>query len=355
MNLVELIVLVVLVAGGVWAVARFHLQGEDLSAFDGPSGERFSRGAAPGPEIQAVIASLGGVRKLLAGVPMRQRTAVLRKYMDDIFADRVLDASFTAVDAGGVPAEWVLAPGADPSRRLLYIHGGAFIMGSPRSHRTLTSQFSALTGGAVLAIDYRLMPEHRRRAGIEDCRSAYRWMLDHGPMGDAPALAVFVAGDSAGGNLTLVTLQRARDAGLPMPAAAVCLSPAVDFSLSGRSVVVNEEADPVFTVKLLRWFGELYLSEPELYMTPGVSPLVGDFTGLPPLLFQVGTKEMLLDDSTRAAAKAHAAGVSVQLDVFDRMPHVFQALPQYAETRIADANLFEFLARHAGWVGRYAA
>ena len=115
---------------------------------------------------------------------MRQRNAVLRKYMDDIFADRdARTCSITPVDCAGVPGEWVLAPGADPARRTLYIHGGAFMMGSPKSHRTLTSRFSELTGGAVLAIDYRLMPEHPRRAGIEDCRNAYRWMLEHGPQG----------------------------------------------------------------------------------------------------------------------------------------------------------------------------
>jgi acetyl esterase/lipase len=250
-----------------------------------------------------------------------------------------------------VPAEWLDVPESAPERVILYLHGGAFAFRLPKLQTAMVARWCRSLGARALMPRYRLAPENPFPAGADDCLAAYRWLLEH--CGDPNHIVV--AGDSAGGNLTLVTLQRARDAGLPMPAAAVCISPAVDFSLSGRSAVVNEEADPVFTAKLLRWFGELYLSEPELYMNPGVSPLVGDFTGLPPLLFQVGTKEMLLDDSTRAAAKAHAAGVSVQLDVFDRMPHVFQAIPQYAETRIADANLFEFLARHAGWVRRYEA
>jgi acetyl esterase/lipase len=356
MNLVELIVLVVLVAGGVWAVARFHLQGEDLSAFDGPSGERFSRGDAPGPEIQAVIASLGGVRKLLAGVPMRQRTAVLRKYMDDIFADRVLDASFTAVDAGGVPAEWVLAPGADPSRRLLYIHGGAFIMGSPRSHRTLTSQFSALTGGAVLAIDYRLMPEHRRRAGIDDCRAAYRWMLEHGPQGAAPSSALFVAGDSAGGNLTLSLIQWVRDQRLRAPDAAVALSPLTDATLSSPSLRSNVRSDamlgPLFGPMaripnvLLLWFG--WMQTRINPSDPVISPLRGNLAGLPPVLLQASEVEMLRDDSQRYANRARQAGSPVRLQRWDHMVHVWQIFnPELPEAREALAEIGKFLQANA--------
>ena len=181
--MLELTLVVMVVIGGVWAVAVFHLRGADMSAFDRPVGERFSRGDAPGPEIQAVIASLGGIRELLKGVPMRQRNAVLRKYMDGIFADRVLDVSITAVDCAGVPAEWVLAPGADPQRRTLYIHGGAFMMGSPKSHRTLTSRFSAADwrrgAGHRLPADARAPAP----AGIDDCRGAYRWLLEHGAAG----------------------------------------------------------------------------------------------------------------------------------------------------------------------------
>jgi ABC-type sugar transport system ATPase subunit len=172
----------------------------------------------------ALFSSLTVAQNIM--LPMREHTAALRKYMDEIFANRSFDARFVPADAGGVRAEWVLSPGADPARRTLYIHGGAFMMGSPRSHRTLTTRFSAMTGGAVLAIDYRLMPEHPRRAGIEDCRRAYRWLLANGPDGAAPAQAMFVAGDSAGGNLTLSLIAWARDTGLRAPDAAVALSPA---------------------------------------------------------------------------------------------------------------------------------
>ncbi len=335
----------------VWAVARFHLRGDDLSAFDRPTGERFARDT-PGAEIAAVVQSLGKVPLLLQGVPMRQRNAVLRKYMDEIFADRVFDASFTAVDAGGVPGEWVLAPGADPARRTLYIHGGAFMMGSPRSHRTLTSQFSLLTGGAVLAIDYRLMPEHRRSAGIEDCRSAYRWILEHGPTGAAPAQTVFVAGDSAGGNLTLSLIQWVRDQRLRAPDAAVALSPLTDATLAGPSLRTHVDSDPMLGPlfgpmaripnTLLLWIG--WIQTRINPRDPVISPLRGDLAGLPPVLLQASEAEMLFDDSQRYANRAQAAGSQVRLQRWTHMVHVWQIFnPELPEAREALAEIGKFL------------
>ena len=350
--MLELTLVVMVVIGGVWAVAVFHLRGADMSAFDRPVGERFSRGDAPGPEIQAVIASLGGIRELLKGVPMRQRNAVLRKYMDGIFADRVLDVSITAVDCAGVPAEWVLAPGADPQRRTLYIHGGAFMMGSPKSHRTLTSRFSELTGGAVLAIDYRLMPEHPRQAGIDDCRGAYRWLLEHGPQGEAPASVVFVAGDSAGGNLTLSLINWVRDQGLRAPDAAVALSPLTDATLSSPSMRANVHSDPMLgplfgsmarvPQALLLWFGWLQTRiKPN---DPLISPLRADLSRLPPVLVQASEVEMLFDDSQRYVNRAQAAGSPVRLQRWNHMVHVWQIFnPELTEAREALAEIGKFL------------
>jgi acetyl esterase/lipase len=348
----ELILVIVVVVGGLWAVAVFHLRGADMSAFDRPVGERFSRGDAPGSEIQAVIASLGGIRQVLEGVPMRQRNAVLRKYMDNIFSDRVLNVSITPVQCAGVPGEWVLAPGADPQRRTLYIHGGAFMMGSPKSHRTLTSRFSELTGGAVLAIDYRLMPEHPRRAGIEDCRSAYRWMLDHGPHGKAAATAVFVAGDSAGGNLTLSLINWVRDQGLRAPDAAVALSPLTDATLSSPSMRTNVRSDPMLgplfgsmarvPQALLLWFGWLQTRiKPN---DPLISPLRADLSRLPPVLVQASEVEMLFDDSQRYVNRAQAAGSPVRLQCWNHMVHVWQIFnPELSEARDALAEIGKFL------------
>jgi acetyl esterase/lipase len=332
------------------------LSGEDLSAFDRPTGERLGQGGPPGPEIQAVVASLGGVKKLLQGVPLRQRNTVLRKYMDEMFDDRQFNASFTPVDAHGVAGEWVLAPGVDSTRRTLYIHGGAFVMGSPRSHRTLTSQFSALTGGAVLAIDYRLMPENPRLAGIEDCRSAYRWLLDHGPQGAEAASAVFVAGDSAGGNLTLSLINWVRDQGLRAPDAAVALSPLTDATLASPSMRSNVKTDamlgPLFGPMariphvLLLWFG--WFQARINPRDPVISPLRGDLSRLPPVLLQASEIEMLIDDSRRYVNRAAAAGSPVTLQTWDHMVHVWQIFnPELPEARQALAEIGRFLNANA--------
>jgi acetyl esterase/lipase len=349
---IEVLLLIVVCAAVPWAVARWHLRGADLSAFDRPTGERFSSGDVPGAEIKAVIASLGGLREVLHGVPFRQRNAVLRKYMDELFAGRELNVRITPVDVGGVPGEWVLAPGADPSRRTLYIHGGAFVMGSPKSHRTLTSRFAELTGGAVLAIDYRLMPEHPRRAGIDDCRSAYRWLLEHGPDGALPATAVFVAGDSAGGNLALSLINWVRDEGLRAPDAVVALSPLTDATLSSPSLRKHVRTDPMLgplfgkmalvPQTLLLWFGWLQTRiKPN---DPIISPLRGDLSRLPPVLLQASEAEMLFDDSQRYVNRAQAAGSPVRLQRWNHMVHVWQIFnPELPEAREALAEIGRFL------------
>ena len=157
-----------------------------------------------------------------------------------------------------------------------------------------------------------------------------------------------IAGDSAGANLALATLQRIKAAGEPLPACAVLLAPVVDFTLSGRSLVTNAGCDAMLSLSDLVAFRALY-SPPERYLDPAVSPLFGDFQGLPPLLFQAGSHEMAVDESTRAAAKAHASGVKVELEIWDRMPHVFQAIASLPQAAQAAEHVRGFIARHAGW------
>ena len=338
----------------LWAVAFFYLRGKDLSAFDQPAGQRFLAGGAPSAEHNAVVASLGRAQALLDGLPRSRHIPVLREYLDAMFPDQDLLASFTRIDAGGVPAEWVLAPGADRARRLLYIHGGAFTMGSPRSHRRLTSRFSEITGGAVLAIDYRLMPEHPRMAGIEDCRTAYRWMLENGPSGPEPARAVFVAGDSAGGNLALSLIAWVRDQGLRPPDAAVALSPATDSTMGSPSLSANLPTDPM----LGPLFGRL-IRIPRTVMLwagwflnrirpsdPVISPVYGDLSRLPPVLVQASDAEMLRDDARRYVNRAVAAGSPARLQTWDHMVHVWQIFhPELAEGRQAFEEIRKFLAQ----------
>ena len=356
MALIE--VFLVFLAGVVawWFFAVVRLRGEDLSSFDYATGERFSGATEPGVEIRAVVASFAAVGIALRGVPYRRRNAALRQYMDQAFADRRHDAAFVPVQAQGVAGEWVLAPGADSARRTLYIHGGAFIAGSPTSHRTLTSRFSAMTGGAVLAIDYRLMPEHPRMAGIEDCRTAYRWMLEHGPNGPEPASAVFVAGDSAGGNLALALIAWVRDQGLRPADAVVALSPATDSTLASPSLRANVRSDallgPLFgplarvPQTMLLWFG--WIRNRINPRDPVVSPVYGDLSNLPPVLVQASEVEMLFDDSRRYVNRAQAAGSPVRLQTWNHMVHVWQIFnPELPEAREALEEIRKFLAAAA--------
>jgi acetyl esterase/lipase len=168
----------------------FRLRGQDLSTFDQPSGQRRTIDKAASQENKAVTASLMGIADALNRTPRSQHIALLRKHMDNMFPVLATTTQFTALDAAAVAAELVLAPNADGRRRLLYIHGGAYTLGSPKSHRRLTAKFSEIANAAGLAIDYRLMPEHPRLAGIEDCRAVYRWLMDNGPSGAGPASAI---------------------------------------------------------------------------------------------------------------------------------------------------------------------
>lgn len=240
---------------------------------------------------------------------------------------------------GDIPSEWVLAPGADADLRLLYLHGGGFVSGSGGYYLTLAAHLSAAAKCAVLLPDYRLAPEHRFPAGLEDCISAHEWMIANGPSGPAPARATFIAGDSAGGSLTLATLLALRDRGRPLPAGGIALSATTDLTLaSGSLQTVN---DPIISARTMPVFRDLYLGETDP-RNPLASPVFGDYRGTPPLLIQVGEHEMLRDDSIRVAKKACSDGILVKLEVWPGMFHVFQSheplLPEGKEAidRIAD-------------------
>jgi acetyl esterase/lipase len=230
------------------------------------------------------------------------------------------DVTSTTVSAGGVPAVWVTTPGIDEDRVVLYLHGGGYCLGSINTHRDLAQRVSRAAGARVLLIDYRLAPEHPHPAAVDDAMAAYRWLLNQGV---SPA-RLAIAGDSAGGGLTVATLVALRDAGVTLPAAAVCLSPWVDLEGIGESMTSKASVDPMIRVEPLRRLGKLYLGTHDP-RTPLAAPLYADLSGLPPLYIQVGTAETLLDDSTRIAERARKAGVTVTLEPWEDMIHVFQA------------------------------
>lgn len=227
----------------------------------------------------------------------------------------------TRMSLGGRPALLVEPVGKSEPGTILYFHGGSFSLGSPETALSLTGNLVVRTGMRAWSLDYRLAPEDPFPAGGEDALNAYRALLDDGL---DPTSIVF-AGDSAGGGLTVTTLLRAREAGLPMPAAIVAFSPGLDSSLTGDSLETREGIDPLFTRKALERTASMYRGDQNARQ-PLLSPAVyADATGFPPMLLQVGTNELLLDDATRMATRAIAAGVDVILDVTADVPHVFQA------------------------------
>ena len=250
----------------------------------------------------------------------------------------------TAVEHDLFAAEWIDVPQAQPDRALLYFHGGAFMFRSPTVHAAMLARCCSLLGARGLMVDYRLAPEHPFPAAPDDCHTAYRWLLAQG----LDPKSIVIGGDSAGANLALVTLQRINSAAEPLPACGVLLSPFADFSLSSPSLLSNEASDVMISLEAAVGLRALYAG-PERYLDPDVSPLFGDFTGLPPLLLQASSTEMLLDDARRTAARADACGVPVQLEIWRGMPHVFQAMQMLPQSGAAIAGIARFIGQHTGW------
>jgi epsilon-lactone hydrolase len=226
----------------------------------------------------------------------------------------------TEVELGGLRTLLVEPTGESRPGTILFFHGGAHVMGSPETEMCLTANLVTRTGFRAYSPDYRLAPEHPFPAGVDDALAAYRALLD---AGEDPS-TIAIAGDSAGGGLTITTLLTARKAGFPRPAAAVAFSPGLDQTRSGASMESKAGIDPLFTREALRTNSEKYLAGADPHQELLAPAILADPTGFPPLLLQVGTNEVLLDDTTRMAARAWDAGVDVVLDVTAGVPHVFQ-------------------------------
>ncbi len=274
-------------------------------------------------------------------IKLRQRQEALDQRLNPI------DASTrrTPVSAAGFNAEWIDAMNTRPERVILYLHGGAFMFRFPRMHARLVGSWCNHFNARALMVDYRLAPEHPWPAAIDDCHAAYSWLLASG----IEARNIVVAGDSAGGNLSLALLHRIKAADEPMPACAVLLSPFVDFTLSSLSLCTNEKRDPVFTVNNVVAMRRHY-AQPEQFLEPSLSPLFGDYHGFPPLLYQASDTEVLRDESLRSAARAHAAGVDVRVELWQGgLPHVFQALHQLPQAQAAVLRILTFIRQHTAW------
>ena len=284
---------------------------------------------------------------------IRVRSAETRNTIDDerLSYERIMstlpiddDIETERVGVNGVAAEWIWAPESDKRRVILYLHGGGYVIGSVRTHRVLLAHLARAAKARVLALDYRLAPETPFPGPIDDTVNAYQWLLSEG----IEPTNMAIAGDSAGGGLVVAALVALKSVGEPLPAAGVCISPWSDMESTGGSMMTNSESDPSVSKERLLKLAGIYLNgkNPQ---APLASPIHADLTGLPPLLLQVGSIEVLLDDSTMLKEQAHKAGVSVQMEVWDDMPHVWHHYaPILPEARKAISKIGEFLLQQTG-------
>ena len=254
------------------------------------------------------------------------------------------DVVVEQVGAGGVSAEWISTPGVSQDRVVMYLHGGGYIIGSMRTHRSPLSYLSRVSDARVLGLNYRLAPEHPFPAAVEDSVAAYRWLLAEG----VSPRRIVIGGDSCGGGLTIATLVALKYFGDPLPAGGISHSGWTDLAHTGDSFATKAEVDPLIDRDMLEGMAAAYLGD-RPRTTPLASPYYADLQCLPPLLVQVGTAEVLLDDSLRLADRAKEAGVDVTLEVWDDMPHVWQAFASFLpEARESLEHCGEFVKKHTG-------
>jgi len=290
-------------------------------------------------ELQMIIDAFRSTPKL-AGLSIEEQRAQMEVSLTQF--QLPTDVRCAPVNAGGVPAEWVTTPGVTTERVICYLHGGGYVIGSINTHRELASRLSRAASARVLVLDYRLAPENPFPAAVDDSTAAYRWLLSIG----VDSARLVIAGESAGGGLTVATIVALRDAGESLPAAGICLSPWVDLACLGESIVTKADIDPVANKESMLMLAKTYLGDTDP-CTPLASPLYAELTGLPPLLIQVGTAECLFDDAMRLADNARAAGVDVTLEPWDDMIHMWHMFAAILpEGQQAIDRIGEFIRQH---------
>lgn len=289
-------------------------------------------------------AELDAVLSLLASLPKPTNVTEMRERLAGIEAMFPLqpDVTKTPLDLDGLACEWTATPQSGAGRAILYLHGGAYVAGSIGSHRHLAAELGRQSGASVFAIDYRLAPEHQFPAALDDALKAYRHLLESG---FAPG-SIAIAGDSAGGGLTITTLLALADTGLPQPACAFVISPWLDLDCNGTNAIAKAAVDPIVDRQELLECAAAYRGEGSVNVS-GISPLLADFSGIAPIMIQVGSSEVLFDDSIALAATAGSAGVPVKLEVWSGMIHVWQFFHQNLTAgRAAIAEAGRFISSH---------
>jgi len=285
------------------------------------------------------------VRALLSSKPRPVGWPERRKRLDDVGAvwPVAQDVEITAIDVNGVPGEYSIVPGSDPSRVLMFLHGGGYCSGSIKSHRRLVTEAGRAAKMRTLAVDYRLSPEHAFPAAYDDALTAWRFLRKQG----IPAAQIAIGGDSAGAALTLGLIGRLRDAHEEVPACAWLISPWMDLTMSGASLVTKAAIDPLIHKEYLNELADAYLPAGVDRKDPRVSPLYADLRSFPAMLIQAGSDETLLDDATRLAAQAGSADVAVTLEIWPHMIHAWPLWNAHLEDgRRALASAGSFIRGH---------
>jgi monoterpene epsilon-lactone hydrolase len=291
-----------------------------------------------------MASDIDAIRTLLTSKPRPVGWAERRARIEEVGAVWPVagDITLESVDLGGVAGEWSLAPGSDPSRVLMFFHGGGYCSGSIKSHRRMVTEAGRAAGMRTLAVDYRLAPEHPYPAAHEDAITAWRFLRAHGIAADHIA----IGGDSAGGNLTIALINRLRSASEAQPACAWLASPWTDLTMSGASLASKDTVDPLIHKSYLEELANAYAPPPRDHSDPNISPLFADLHGFPPTLIQVGSAETLLDDAVRFARAAGSADVAVTLEVWPQMIHAWPMWnARLADGRKALAHVGEFVRR----------
>jgi len=328
-SLIILFTLIVL----LWLVASFYLSGPDLSNFDSSledvADDIFDSHQDDVEHGKKIITKLAEVRQqAFATKSLSKGLEVAREFADKLSYDLVTDTQFIPVVANGVSCEWVVAPNADTNKRIVFFNGGAFIMGSVFGHRKVTNQLSRLANAAVLAVDYRKLPRHSRKASIDDAKQAYLWALENGPDGKQPLDFLVVSGDSAGGNIAHMLTSWSHNHAPRKPDCLISFSPSLDKTFSSPTIESNQSSDRILRSlsiltklpKPLRLWG-LFIG---MRMSPAnqlVSPIFSDLSSLPPTLIHASSSEVLLGESIRYTNKARSQGANVRLQVWRDQVH----------------------------------
>lgn len=288
-------------------------------------------------------------RRIRAGLPLIR---LMQKVMPLRASNRFLKYSVTriqldadvireSVSTNGVQCEWIIPHNSQAGQVLLYLHGGGFVFSLTPPHLKMGAYLAHKLGIRILMVDYRTAPDHPFPAALDDCETAYHWLLNQGIL----PKNIVVAGDSAGGNLTIALMMKLSDHGDPLPAAAACLSPAVDLTPKGH--VSSEFKDPLLPSKAVKFYSQSYIGENDPY-NPLISPVIGDLHGLPPLLLHVGEDEILREDAVRLTDKAKSAGVEVRLEIYPRMWHVWQLFLSLPQATQSLDDIVQFFKGHLG-------